>query len=344
MTEVVLPGIVEPDGLLLRSRPVPEPGPGQALVRVEASGVSFAEQGMRRGRYPGQPRFPFVPGYDLVGVVTAVGPGVGPALLGIRVAALTKTGGWATHAVRTAADLVPVPAGVDPAEAETLVVNGLTALQMLRRARVRPGGTVLVHGANGGVGSLLVQLAQHQGLRVVGSASPRHHDVLRAAGVEPVDYADLPGLEVRVRALAPDGVDAVFDNVGGPTVRSSWRLLARGGTLVSYGIASGRDARRSMLSQFATHLPRLLWWGLLPNGRSTTFYDVWAGHRLRPARFRARLHHDLGHLFGLLAGGAVAAPVAARFPLAEIAAAMRLAESRTVRGKVVVLPEPGLSR
>src|SRR3954470_17509404 len=91
MTEVVLPGIVEPEGLLLRSRPLPEPGPGQALIRVEASGVSFAEQGMRRGRYPGQPRFPFVPGYDLVGAVAAVGEGTDPALLGTRVAALPKT-------------------------------------------------------------------------------------------------------------------------------------------------------------------------------------------------------------------------------------------------------------
>ena len=343
MTEVVLPGIVEPEGLLLRSRPLPEPGPGQALVRVEASGVSFAEQGMRRGRYRGQPRFPFVPGYDLVGVVVAAGPGTDPALVGTRVAALTKTGGWATHAVLPAADLVPVPDGVDAGEAETLVLNGLTARQMLRRAAVRPGGTVLVHAANGGVGSLLVQLARREGLRVIGSASPRHHDALRAAGVEPVDYADLPGLAARVRELAPDGVDAVFDNVGGPTLRCSWRLLARGGTLVSYGIASGLDGPRSMLREFATHLPRLLWWGLLPNGRSTTFYDVWGGHRLRPARFRARLHRDLGALFALLADGSVTATVAARFPLSEIAAAMRQAEARTVPGKVLVLPEQPVS-
>jgi NADPH:quinone reductase-like Zn-dependent oxidoreductase len=128
-TEVVLPSVGEPESLLVRTRELPPPAAGQALVRVEASGVSFAEQQMRRGKYYDQPAFPFVPGYDLVGVVEALGPGV-PAD-GVRarqrVAALTKTGGWADHVVLPAADLVGVPDGVDPADAETVVVNGVTA-------------------------------------------------------------------------------------------------------------------------------------------------------------------------------------------------------------------------
>ena len=113
LTEVVLPGVVEPDGLIIQERPVPTPGEGQALVEMQAAGVSFAEQGMRRNRYPGQPKFPFVLGYDLVGVVAAVGDGVDPALVGRRVAAVTKTGGWTTHALLDAGTLVPVPDGVD---------------------------------------------------------------------------------------------------------------------------------------------------------------------------------------------------------------------------------------
>ena len=99
ITEVVLPGVVEPDGLQINRRAMPVPGPGQALVEVEATGISFAEQQMRHGLYPGQPKFPFVPGYDLVGTVRAVGPGGDDALVGTRVAAVTKTGGWATHAL-----------------------------------------------------------------------------------------------------------------------------------------------------------------------------------------------------------------------------------------------------
>jgi NADPH:quinone reductase-like Zn-dependent oxidoreductase len=143
-----------------------------------------------------------------------------------RVATLTKTGGWTSHAVVEARDSVIVPAGIDPAEAETVVVNGVTAWQMLHRAaRVKPGQTILVHGANGGVGGILIQLAQHAGIRVIGGASPRHHDALRAAGVEPVDYND-PNLAGRVRELSPGGVDAVFDDIGGPMMRVStgcWR-------------------------------------------------------------------------------------------------------------------------
>jgi len=339
VTEIVLPGIVEPDGLLIRRRPMPSPAAGQALVRVEASGVSFAEQGMRRGRYPGQPTFPFVPGYDLVGTVAAVGPGVDAALVGTRVAALTKTGGWATHAVLAAVDLVAVPAGLGPVEAETVVVNGLTAWGLLHRtARIRRGQTILVHGANGGVGTVLVQLARHAGVRVIGAASPRHHDALRALGVEPVDYADLDALVARVRELAPGGVDAVFDNIGGATLRASWRLLAPGGTLVSYALAAAAKGSGALIPLFVALLARLAWWNLLPNGHRASFYDVWSGRRLRPARFRARLHDDMGTVLGLLVDGVLTAEVGARFPLTEASEAMRVAESHTVRGKVVLIP------
>jgi NADPH:quinone reductase-like Zn-dependent oxidoreductase len=337
--EIVLPGLVEPDGLVVRRRPIPTASAGQALIRVEASGVSMAEQGMRRGRYPGQPKFPFVPGYDLVGTVDAVGPGVDAALVGTRVAALTKTGGWTTHAVLPARDLVPVPAGLGPVEAETVVVNGLTAWGLLhRKARVREGQTVLVHGANGGVGTVLVQLARHAGVRVIGAASPRHHEALRALGVEPVDYADLDALVARVRELAPGGVDAVFDNIGGATLRRSWELLAPGGTLVSYAITAAAQGTGSLVPQFLGLLARLAVWHVLPNGHCASFYDVWSGRRLRPARFRTRQHEDMTAVLGLLADGVLTAEVGARFPLTEVAAAMRLAESRTVRGKVVLIP------
>src|SRR3954449_8158169 len=244
-TEIVLPAAVEPEQLQVRTRELPEVRPQQAVVRVEATGVSFAEQQMRRGKYFDQPPFPFVPGYDCVGTVVAVGGGVDPTLVGCRVAALTKVGGWAGAVVLDAADLVPGPDGVDPAAAETVVVNGITAWQMLhRKARVQAGGTILVHGANGGVGSPLVQRARHAGIGVLGTCSARNADAVRALGAEPLDYAapDLPG---RVRALAPGGVDAVFDHLGGPGIVDSWRLLARGGTLVSYGSAATRDVAGS---------------------------------------------------------------------------------------------------
>ena len=234
---------------------------------------------MRRGRYPGQPKFPFIPGYDLVGTVTAVGGGVDASLVGSRVAAATKTGGWASHAIVAAADLIPVPAELDPADVETVVVNGITAYQMLHRsARVKAGQTILVHGASGGVGSILVQLARHDGIRVLGTAAPRNHEALRALGVEPIDYHD--DVSAQVRRLAPNGVDAVFDHLGLASFRVSFPLLAPGGTLVAYGTASRLDDDNSMLLMFLGVIARLYSWNLLPNGRRANFYNFWAGHSL----------------------------------------------------------------
>jgi NADPH2:quinone reductase len=287
---------------------------------------------------PASPKFPFVPGYDAVGTVSALGPGVDAALLGRRVAAITKTGGWATHLVVAAADLTAVPEGVDPAEAETIVVNGVTAWQMLHRtAKVKPGQTILVHGANGGVGTTLVQLALHHGVRVIGTASPRHHEALRELGVIPVDYND-PDLGARVRELAPNGVDAVFDHLGGESLRVSWKLLAPHGTLVSYAIAAVVAGTGSMLAPFMANLSRVLWWNVAPNGRSSYFYNLWAGHLVRPAAFRARTREDLTAVLELLAVGVLTAKITARMPLTEVRAAMELAESRTVYGKVVLIP------
>lgn len=336
-TEVVLPGLVEPDGLQLRRRVLPAPQPGEVLVAVEATGISFAEHAMRIGRYPGQPKFPFVPGYDLVGTVTAAGAGVDDTLVGRRVAAMTKTGGWATHALLKAVDVVPVPAGLDAGEVETLVVSGLTAYQMLhRRAKVRAGQTILVHGANGGVGTTLVQLALHAGARVIGTSSPRHHAALRELGVLPVDYND-PDLAARVRELAPGGVDAVFDHIGGESIARSWSLLAKGGTLVSYAMMKDSGP---MIPAFLALLARLAWLNALPNGRSAGFFDVWSGKLLRPHRFRGRLRADMSTVFTLLADGTLHPQIAARLPLSRIREAVELAESHSIVGKVVLVPDP----
>ncbi|MET7349819.1 medium chain dehydrogenase/reductase family protein [Streptomyces mirabilis] len=338
LVEVVLPGKVEPEGLEIRHGAVPAAGPGQVVIRMEATGVSFAEQQMRRGRYYDQPAFPFVPGYDLVGTILATGEGVEPALAGTRVAALVKVGGWASHVLVDAADVVPVPDGIGAAEAETVVVNGITAWQMLhRKARVRAGQTILVHGANGGVGSVLVQLAQAADVKVIGTASARHHDALRERGVIPVDYRT-EDAAARVRELAPAGVDAVFDHVGGRSAVDSWHLLAPGGTLVSYGSASTRDDEGSKQWPVLKLLGRVWLWNALPNRRRAYFFNVWAGRALAKNRFRAQLRADLTQVFGALQRGDVTAQIAAQLPLTRAADALRLAESGTVAGKVVLNP------
>lgn len=347
ITEVVLPGIVGPDGLELRTRPAPPLRPGQALVRMEATGISFAEQQMRRGRYYDQPPFPFVPGYDVVGVIHALG-GDGPQrcdtpdqpqfAVGRRVAALTKTGAWADRLVLPLDELVAVPDSLAAEDAETVIVNGVTARRMLAAARVSSGDTVVVLGANGGVGSLLVQLARHAGALVIGVASARHAPYVRELGAVPVDrHGDVAEA---VRRIAPQGVAAVFDHVGGPGIRRSFSLLARGGVLVAYGTAATRDERGNAQLPVYALFARLLLWRVLPNGRSTTFFNLWAGRTRNPRRHRAELRADLEALFDHLAAGHIAARIARAFPLSQIAEAMRYAESGAVEGKVVLLADP----
>ncbi len=337
-TEIVLPGKVEPEGLQIHSAPLVPPAAGRTLVRMESTGVAFAEQQMRRGKYYNQPPFPFVPGYDLVGVVELVGEGVDPSLVGRRVAAITKIGAWSTLVDVAAVDLLSVPDGLDPDAVETLIVNGITAWQMLHeRARVQPGGTIVVLGANGGVGSTLVQLAHHAGIRVIGTAATRHHDLVRTLGAEPVDARD-PQLYKRIRDLAPDGVDAVFDHVGGPAISESWSLLRRGGALLAYGTASSKDEDGNSQLPVLRLFARLAVWNALPNGRRASFYDFWAGKRRHPERFQAQQATSFARVLELLGNGAIVPQIAARFPLVRAADALALAESRTVAGKVILQP------
>lgn len=338
MTEIVLPGIVEPELLEVRTVQIPHPGAGQALVRIDATGVSFAEQSMRLGRYPGQPKFPFVPGYDLVGTVSQVGEHADPTLVGRRVAAATKTTGWATYAVRDADTLITIPDAVDAVTAEAVVVNGITAWQMLHRsARVKRGGTILVHGAGGGVGNVLAQVAIAGGIRVIGTSSPRAHEALRRQGVEPVDYDD-DDLEGVVRRLSPRGVDAAFDHLGLVSAKRSHRMLAPRGTLVVYGTAVDKDSDASVVGLFIELLGWVMRKTLTPDGHRVSFYDFWGGSRRAPKRFRRRQRTDLTAVMNLVEAGEVTPRIAARFPLERAAEALRLAESHTADGKVVLEP------
>src|SRR5918997_2363431 len=325
-TEIVMPREGGPEVLETHRRELPAPGPGQAVVRVEATGVSFAEVQMLKGRYFGQPKFPFVPGYDLVGEVESVGEGVDGGMLGARVAALTETGAWADRVVLDAKDITPVPDGLHPADAVAAVTNGVTAWQMLHRAaKVRPGQTVLVHGASGGVGTLLVQLARLAGAEVIGTASARKHDYVRALGAVPIDYRDdVPG---RVREISPGGVDAVFDHVGGPGLVDSYRMLRKGGTLVTYGSASTLGDAGHRLRPYVPILGRVLLWSAMPNGMKATFYYV--------QRWPKLFKEDLTTVLSLLAEGKIEARVDQRLPLEKAAEALGLLASGQASGKVV---------
>jgi NADPH2:quinone reductase len=335
-TEVVLTGLGGTEVVTTRRSARPAPGPHGVLIRVEAAGVAFAEVQMLRGRYPAQPKFPFVPGYDLVGEVVEVGSAVTLWRVGQRVAAMPRTGAWAEYVEVRDGELVSVPDDVDAAAAVAVVLNGVTAWQLLRAARVRSGQTVLVHGAGGGVGTLLAQLGVAAGVRVIGTASAHRHEALRDIGVELIDHRteDVPS---RVAELAPGGVDAVFDPLGPASLDASWQLLAPGGSLHAYGSS-------------ATLHDTGAWW--LPYVELTRRLALWELKRLfgRTGGRRARLYYvksnaqfrmDLEQLLRMVASGQLQPLIAQRLPLESAARALDLHIAGTRTGRIVLIP--GLS-
>ena len=329
---MLLPHAGGPEVLVAQERELPPVGRREVLVEMEAAGVMFSEVQMVRGRYPGQPKFPFVPGYDLVGTVVEAGAEA-RFRPGQRVAAMTRTGAWSRHVVLPSKSLVEVPAGLDSAGAVALVTNGVTAYQMVHRtARVRSGSTVLVHGASGGVGTLLTQLAVGAGATVIGTASPAKHEAVRAIGGCPLDY-HLPDVPARVRELARDGVDAVFDPVGGDGLVESWRLLAPGGRLVWYGSASTLDNTGWTWAPGLTALRKMTGWNLRSrlrrDGRRGTLYYI----RNATPQFR----QDLAAVFSEALAGRLDPMVTARYPLTEASTALAELAGGKVTGKAVLV-------
>lgn len=310
---------------------LPEPGPGDVRVRVLAVTASFTDTIIRKGRYPGvkeQP--PFAPGYDMVGVVDKAGPGVTEVAVGQTVAELTVTGGYAEYLCLPADRLVPVPDGLDPAEAVSLILSYVTAYQMLHRVvKVERGQRLLAHGAGGAVGTAVLELGKLQSLEMYGTASLPKHDLVSSLGATPIDYRNEDFVE-RIHQLTGDGVDAVLDPIGGDHFKRSFRSLRPGGTLVAYGFydaAMGRG-RGSVMLDFA----RVFLWGLLPNGRSTATYSI-APWRKRHADWFAE---DLGKLFDLLDQGKIRPVIAERMPLAAASRAHALIEEAAVEGRIVL--------
>lgn len=324
-----------PEVLQVERAPLPEPGPGEARVRVRAAGVAFADLLMRHGIYPGTPKPPFVPGYDIAGIVDRLGPGVDHVREGDPVVALTVRGGYAEFAIVPSADLIAAPPDIDPAEATSLVLNYGTAHQLLhRQAAVTRGETVLVHGAAGGVGTALLQLGTLAGLELFGTASPTKHALVRQHGATPIDYRSEDFVS-RLRGSASGGADAVFDGVGGRNAWRSYRALLRGGRLVCYGATSAvRGTRASAPTLYGTvALTSLL--NALPDGRRARFYSIEHERRAHPEAFR----QDLRTLLDLLAEGRLRPVIADRLRLEEAPRAHRLLEEGRVLGKLVLLCE-----
>ncbi|MEV7382489.1 NADP-dependent oxidoreductase [Streptomyces lydicus] len=290
------------DVLALRETGKPEPGPGDVRVKVVAVGVNPLDYKRRYGWveqfYP--TTFPAVPGLEFAGIVDALGEGVTEVAVGDEVFGWTHTGAYAEYAL--AGDIAPKPAELSFATAAALPVAGETAQRVLDELGVAEGETMLLHGAAGAVGQVAVQLAVALGVTVIGTASPANHDFLRTLGAVPVAYG--AGLADRVRAAAPQGVDAVFDAAGHDALPVS--IALRGGTTDRIVTIAATDA--------AEH-------GVPFSAGGTPSEQVRAG-LVKHAR--------------LAVEGKLTVPVAETFALADAAKAQELSEAGHVRGKLII--------
>ncbi len=339
-----------PDALRVSEENLPEPKPGEVRVKVLAAGVALPDIMAREGVHPETPRVPFTPGWDLVGAVERLGAGVSGIESGQVVAAMPISGAYAGFVCLPQRELVAVPAGLDPAEAVSLILNYVTAYQMMHRsAKVRPGQRVLIHGAAGGVGSALLQLGRLAGLEMYGTCSSRGAPAVSGLGGIPIDYRH-QDFVAEIHRLASDGVDVVFDPIGGAHIWHSRRALRPGGRVVAYGnttslrgegLASGRPGQRNRLHGIPIFVLYIAGGCLLPGRKRVIPYSIQWLKRLKPAQFR----EDLIALLDLLKQQKIKPLIAQRFPLAEARQAQELLGKGGVTGKIVLLcnrPSSGL--
>ncbi len=344
-TRIIVARYGGPDAVQVLEEDCPEPEHGEVRVRVLAAGVGLPDVMAREGVHPETPRVPFTPGWDLVGVVDRLGGGVSGLKSGELVAAMPIHGAYAEFVCLPQRELVPVPSGLDAAEAVSLVLNYITAYQMLHRsAHIRSGQRVLIHGAAGGVGTALLQLGRLAGLEMYGTCSSRGASAVSDLGGVPIDYRD-QDFVTEIHRLTNDGVDAVFDPIGGPHLWRSREALRPGGRVVGYGtttslrgdgLASGHPGRRNRLHGIPVYALYIAGGWLLPGRKRVVPYSIQTLKRLRPALFR----QDLMVLFDLLQQKKIKPLVARRFPLAEARQAHELLGNGGVIGKIVLVPTP----
>lgn len=324
MKAVVCTELGPPEKLTLADLPSPACGAGQARVRVRACGVNFPDTLIIAGKYQFRPDPPFSPGGEISGEVVEVGAGVGNIKPGDRVIALMPWGGYAEEIVADAARLVPIPDGVDfvPAAA-ALTTYGTTYHALADRAAMKPGETLLVLGAAGGVGLAAVQLGKLMGARVIAAASsPEKLETCRQSGADStIDYAR-EDLKERVKALTNGaGADVIYDAVGGPYSEAALRAAAWNGRLLVIGFAAGE-------------IPKIPLNLTLLKGASIVGV-FWGQFTMRaPAAALAQFRQ----LLDWIAAGKLAPRIHAAVPLAEAGAALRQLLDRKVQGKIVLCP------
>ena len=326
MKKVVITAFGDESKLAVVESDLPDPDSGQVQLSVEYSVVCGSDVSMRRGTYPFQKKAPLTPGYSVIGHVRLNGTGCSKFSIGDRVACLSKYDGQAELINLPEKYLVRVPEGVDGKAAVALILDWVTAYQMLHRvAHVKAGQKIFVHALSGAVGGALLRLALLAGAEVFGTASAKKHDELRQLGAAPFDYANKNWITT-VKEFG--GVDAVFDPLGFESFDESYSVLRKGGILVGYGVnlpAWTKTAQRPVIPTVLKLLAKNL---LIASGKRTTFFGV--------TRTSKNFNPDLALLFDWLKEGKISVPIKSTFKLDQIREAHREYASSERMGSIVI--------
>ncbi len=329
-----------PEVLEVREAPDTLPGPHEVRIRVEASGVNFADVAGRLGIYPDLPPMPVVPGYEVSGRVDAVGSDVETDWIGRDVIALCRFGGYSDVVCVPEAQAFARPDGMDADQGAALPVNYVTAYQlMVVMGSLKPGETVLVHSAGGGVGIAAIQIAAKLGARVIGTASARKHDFLKSIGVGAcIDYTT-EDFEARVRDLTSGrGVELALDAVGGSSFAKSYRCLAPTGRLGMFGMSAASPGKTRNLLAVGRALFRTPWLRFNPPALMSAnkgVFGVNVGHLWDET---ARIREWTETLLEWATEGALSPLVDQRFPFDRAAEAHHYIQDRKNLGKVLLVP------
>ena len=309
---------------------LPEPGQGEVRIKVTAVSACFTDTMVRKGIYFGmKEKPPFSPGYDLVGIIDKTGPESFRFKIGDKVADLTVIGSYTEYICLPETSLTSVPEGIDDGEAVSLVLSYMTAYQMLTRvADVKAGQTILVHGAGGAVGTAVLQLAGEMNIKVYGTGSYSKQELIKQLGAIPIDYKN-ETISDRIMEMEPQGINAVFDAIGGESFKTSFRLLKKGGILVPFGFYKNSTGQGGNV---ALEFIQLKLWNILPNGKKVDFYSIGDMRKNNSTWFK----EDLGKLFSLLKEGKIKPVISERLSLKDAEEAHKLIDSASVNGRIVL--------
>lgn len=314
-----------PKVLQITENELVSPKKKELQIKVLACAVGRTDIAMRYGYYPYAPKIPFVPGYEIVGIIEAVGTNVNQFKIGDRVAALTVHGGYSEYIYLEPQHLVKVPENVKSEEVAVLILNYVTAYQMLKRvANVKKGNKILITGASGGVGTALLDLAKLEDLDVYALSSKHKHETMVQMGAFPIDYKTIDWVNL-IKKKEPEGLDFVFDAVGKSYINKGFSLLKNGGKLVSFGYPNFLGMLSGVL--------KIMLLNAYPNGKNAESYGISEIYK----KNNSTILSDLKKLLTLLSEKKINPIINTRMPILEASEANKLLESGSVSGNIVLL-------